>query len=147
MSPVKSFIMLQGLLPTQAFASSLPSHPDRPGALAHAIRNVDGPVIVTYSSHDRAAGIMYELLARLTSGDDDAPGERASKVIGYEGAKGVPGVTMRVGPPSTAYSFRPGQVVNVDASSVIHHHSDVASPEIGWLLLAAAGVVGPDFPA
>ncbi len=29
MSPVKSFVMLQGILPTHAFASSLPSHPDR----------------------------------------------------------------------------------------------------------------------
>jgi serine protease Do len=42
---------------------------------------------------------------------------------------------MRVGPPFTSYSFRPGQVVSVDASSVIHDHSDVAFPEIGWLLL------------
>ena len=54
---------------------------------------------------------------------------------------------MRLGPPPTAYAFRPGQVVNVDASRVIHGHSDVASPEIGWLLLSAAGLVGPDFPA
>ena len=73
MSPVKSFVMLQGILPAYAFASSLPSHPDRPGALAHAIRNVDGPVIVTYSSHDQVASVTYELTARL-SGDDDAPG-------------------------------------------------------------------------
>jgi TIR domain len=117
------------------------------GALAQAILNVDGPVIVTCSSQDQAAGIGYELLARLTAGDDDAPGERASKAIGYDGAKGVSGLTMRVGPWPTAYAFRPGKVVNVDASSVIHGHSDVSSPEIGWLLLSAAGVVRPILPA
>jgi hypothetical protein len=146
-SPVKSFVILQGILPAYAFASSLPSNPDRPGALAHAIRNVDGPVIVTYSTHDRASGLLYEVLSRLASGDDDAPGERASKALGHDGAKGVSAVTASLGPSLTAYAFRPGQLVNVDASSVIRDHSDVASREIGWLILSAAGVVRPNFAA
>ena len=136
--PVKSLVLLQPVLARYAFAHALPSDSRRGGALASVANQVDGPVVVTYSANDQAAGLTYELANRVVGGDDDAPGERAGKAMGYDGAQGVNAFPLRLGPVGTIYPLEASRVANVDASSFIKSHGDVTIPEVAWLILAAA---------
>jgi hypothetical protein len=136
--PVKSLVLLQPVLARYAFAPALPADTRRGGALVSVARHVDGPIVVTYSANDQAAALSYEVATRLAGGDDDAPGERAGKAMGYDGAQGVNAFRLRLGPVGTIYPLEAGRVGNVDASSFIKGHGDVTIPEVAWLILAAA---------
>ena len=57
--PVKSLVLLQPVLARYAFADALPSNARRGGALVSVANQVDGPVVVTYSANDQAAGVGY----------------------------------------------------------------------------------------
>lgn len=131
--PVKSLIMFQGMVSNQIFAATAD------GALSSAFKRVDGPVEVTYSTNDSAAGTAYGLLARLGGKDADAPrGISNFTPLVSSGAKGLPTIDLHIGMLGTAYSFFGPNIYNVDASQVIGSHADVMGPETGWLILSAA---------
>jgi hypothetical protein len=137
---IKSLALLQGVLSHHAFAASSGPGNSRPGALAGVIRQVDGPVIVTYSRNDKAAGVVYETATRVAR-DEAAPGEERSAIgaLGHDGARSPNAIEVPLRPVGSAYEFKPGLIFNVDASAAIAGHSDVFRPEIAWLLLSAAG--------
>jgi acylphosphatase len=136
---INSLALLQGVLSHHAFAPSSGPGNSRPGALAGAIRQVNGPVIVTYSHNDKAAS-LYETATRV-SRDEAAPGEERTAIgaLGHDGARNSNAINVVLGPVGRAYEFKPGLIFNVDASAAIVSHGDVFRPEVAWLLIAAAG--------
>ena len=143
-SNIKSATFVQATLPHHVFSPAIPSHPERGGVLKDAGRLVHGPIVVTYSRRDSAASTAY-LTAMALSGDDDAPGEKASEraALGFDGARAVDAIESRLERVGGAYAFAPGRIYNIDASEVIAAHEDVARPEIAWLVLCAASAGSP----
>jgi hypothetical protein len=151
LSPVKSLILLEAAFSHWAFAPHLPFPSSSPaGALAEMNVRVDGPIVACFSRNDSAVGVLYPLASRAAG--DDAAGlidmlrERWGG-IGYDGVQGVQATPVRLQPSGIAYQLTPRGFTNVDGTDVISSgdppsgaHSDIHHPEVGWLVLAAAGI-------
>jgi hypothetical protein len=150
-SPVASLYLLQGAFSHFAFADALPTDPGRGGALKGMASRVDGPLVASFSMHDLAVGKLYPL-ASLSSHDDAAAAEDLLfrwGGIGHDGAQAVQAGEADLGAVGAAYPFRPGRFLNLDGNAVINRggppagaHSDIFHPELVWVGLAAAGLVG-----
>ncbi len=148
-SPIKSVVLLQGAFSHFAFADSLPHDPNRAGGLAGHEAKVDGPLVVSHSTHDSAVGRFYPL-ASIAAGQDAAAAEDRFYrwgAMGYDGAQAVGATEAFFGAVGTDYPFAPGTIVNLDGNEVITEgrppsgaHSDIFRHEIAWATLAAAGV-------
>lgn len=151
LGPVKSLVLLQGAFSHWAFAPRLPFASSSPaGALAGMNARVDGPLVACFSRHDSAVGVLYPLASRA-SGDDaagliDGLRDRWGG-IGYDGFQAVQATPTLLQPAGLAYQLRTGGFTNVDGTDVIATggppsgaHSDIHHPEVGWLVLAAAGL-------
>jgi hypothetical protein len=98
-----------------------------------------------------AVGSLYPLAAGVARQVDFAPGSFPR--YGGVGTFGLRGSGLDIEDldaqdANFAYSFRPGRIYNVDCSRVIREggppsgaHSDIARPEVGHLVWAAA--MGP----
>jgi hypothetical protein len=71
-TPVQSFVAVQGAFSHFSFASELPVAPSRAGALAQFGGRVDGPLLATFSAADRALGWWYPNATALVSQYDRA---------------------------------------------------------------------------
>jgi hypothetical protein len=132
---VDSVLIFQMAVPCDALQESFPSLLPSDG-FDHSAP-IRGPIVLTHSKYDRAAGIWH----RRAEG---RPG------IGYSGVTHAPTYVHRIGMLSTdrAYTLADldHRVVNVDASSVFRHrrlsfagaHSDIIHPESAHLLLSLA---------
>jgi hypothetical protein len=112
---------------------------------------VAGPLLSCHSSHDMAIGIFYPV-ASMTA-DDDASGLTDDLTfrwggMGHDGAQAVNAAAQTLGPQGSAYQLAAGKFTNIDASAVVCHggppsgaHSDIVHPELGWVMLTAAGLV------
>jgi hypothetical protein len=148
-SPVKSVTLLQGAFSHFAFAASLPHDTARSGGLAGAAKHVDGPLLVTFTEHDRAVGVLYPR-ASILGRDDAAAAEDPMfrwGALGHDGAQSSEAVTMVVKPAKEPYGFQAGQIHNLDANDVIvagegasGAHSDLFHPELAWAVLDAAKI-------
>ncbi|MGW1719919.1 hypothetical protein [Streptomyces sp. NPDC002156] len=124
---VDSMLLLQMAAPRDAFASGFTSLAEAP---------LRGPVVATYSQHDRATG-FWHLRAEKRAG------------IGYAGIGTAPAPvsTIRMLSPDEPYPLAAldHRFVSVDASDVFVHghgpagaHSDHLRPESAHLLLSLA---------
>jgi pimeloyl-ACP methyl ester carboxylesterase len=140
---VASLTLLQAVMSHHVFTPEPGPYNSRAGTLATVPRRVDGPIIVTFSEYDKAAGVAYTTGTRVAGGDNDAPGEERSAIgaLGHDGAQVSNAVRRSLGPVGTAYAFEVGRIFNFDASDVIASHGDVFHPEIVWL--AVAGAMSP----
>ncbi len=148
---VESVVLLQGAFSHFAFAPALPQDPSRAGALAGMSSRVNGPLCVTHSLKDTAVGTAYPLASIAAREDSAALSDEMFRwgAMGHDGAQAVQAATAALGPAGTRYSFGIGSFLNCDGNQVIVQggppsgaHSDIVHPEIAWLVLAAARVVG-----
>src|SRR5882757_151248 len=154
-TPVKSFVAVQGAFSHFSFATELPIAPSRGGALARFARRVDGPLLATFSAADRALGWWYPNVSALVSQNDR--GRRSASVgeLGYRwGALGHDSyqqrdvVSRRLEPAGSWYDWQPGTFYRMDANHVINRdlswlagaHSDIRKPELAWAAVSAAGL-------
>jgi len=143
-TPVRSLTLLQGAFSHFTFS------PDKPGALAGVVNRVDGPLICTFSVHDRAVGTWYPQASLLARQDDQADREFGYTwgAMGHDGFQ-QDGVQQHpLGPPGTDYGFRAGGLYRLDGDKVITKslssfsgaHCDIRRPEVTWVLARAAGL-------
>ena len=150
---VHSLVLVQGALSLWSCCDSLPGAPTKAGYFRRLAAGdvVAGPVVTTRSEHDMAVGSLYPLAAGVARQVDFAPGSFPK--YGGVGTFGLRGSGLDIEDldaqdANFAYSFRPGRIYNVDCSRVIREggppsgaHSDIARPEVGHLVWAAA--MGP----
>ncbi len=147
---VHSLVLVQGALSLWSCCDSLPGSPTKTGYF-HRLAAGDvltGPVVTTRSEHDMAVGSLYPLAAGVAGQVDFAPGSFPK--YGGVGTFGLRGSGLEiedldVRDANFAYSFQPGHIYNVNCSRVIREggppsgaHSDIARPEVGHLVWAAA---------
>lgn len=105
-----------------------------------ADHHVSGPVLITHTVNDRAVGRAYPLASRLARQVASALGDADDKYggMGRNGAQKTPEARFEnlldVG---GAYALQAGAVHNLLADTFIADHSDVASPQTAYALLAA----------
>jgi serine protease AprX len=112
---------------------------------------VAGPVVVTYSPHDRAVGMAYPIASALAGQIATALGDASDRFggIGRNGALKAPeSVNLVMGPATQTYPpLMAGRIYNLDASTQIRDHGDVRSPPVANVVLAAfAGGVEASHP-
>lgn len=148
--PMHSLVLVQGALSLWSCCDALPESPEKAGYFRRLVTGdvVAGPIVTTRSEHDSAVGSLYPLAAGVARQVDFAPG--AFPKYGGVGTFGLRGGGLEIEDldvegASFAYGFRPGHVYNVNCSRVIREgsppagaHSDIAKPEVGHLVWAAA---------
>jgi hypothetical protein len=150
-SPVHSLTLLEGAFSHFAFASALPQDPARSGALKGMMARVSGPLLACYSSHDLALKTFYPLASKAA--DEDSAGLADDATfrwggMGHDGAQAVHAAMVTLQAAHTPYHFAASQFTNIDSSAIVIKgdppfgaHSDIVHPELGWAMLAAAGLV------
>lgn len=143
-SPVKSLLLIQGAFSHFAFS------PGKPGALAPVADRVDGPLVATYSVHDRAVGLWYPNASRLArqnnQGLDDFNFEWGG--MGHDGYQHEGVVARPLAAAGDRYDWQSGRFYRLDSSAVIRRnlsafseaHSDIGHPEVAWAAVSAAGL-------
>jgi hypothetical protein len=150
-SPVKSLTLLQGAFSHFTFASTLPFDGSRGGGLAGLGSRVDGPLLATFTSADRAVGWWYPTASMLARQDSQADDDVLYRwgAMGHDGYQQNPGaVTVQLSEPGQPYTFAPGTFYALDANNVIKTmqsdfsgaHSDIQHPEVLWAVVSAANV-------
>ena len=107
---------------------------------------ISGPVVITHTKNDLAVGIAYPLASRIARDNSTGLGDQDDPYggMGRNGARHTPEVSLdetelravAVGP---GYSFRPGNVYNLNADKFITEHNDVTSRPVVNAVLAAMG--------
>jgi hypothetical protein len=154
-SPVKSLMLVQGAFSHFTFAAPMPIDAGRSGSLANALGNVDGPLVATFSRHDRAVGWWYPAASMLQHEDSQSLTDLTFRWggMGHDGYQQAGAREVALGPAGTGYDFGSGAVVRLNSDSVIADegqsafagaHSDILHPEVAWAAVAAsrAGVSG-----
>jgi hypothetical protein len=149
-SPVKSLVLVQGAFSHFAFAHPLPIDSSRSGALAGMADRVDGPLIATFSAHDRAVGWWYPAASMLKHEDSQGADDLAYRwgAMGHDGYQGAGTVTTKLAAPGTDYGFSAGGFYLLDSNDVIcamqsafsGAHGDIRHPEVSWAWANAAGI-------
>ena len=133
------------------FASSLLFDLSRSGGLAGDGSRVDGPLLATFSSADRAVGWWYPMASMLAGQDSESATDLVFRwgATGHDGYQQTPtpaAVVMQ--PQGKPYDFQPGAFYDLDANAVIcanqsafsGAHSDIRHPEVLWAVVSAAGL-------
>jgi hypothetical protein len=150
-SPVKSLTLIQGAFSHFTFASSLPFDGDRPGTLAAVGKKVDGPLLATFSSADRAVGWWYPTASMLARQDAQAAEELTYRwgAMGHDGYQHNPAVQViplaEAGKPydfaaGTFYALDGNAVIKANQSAFSGAHSDIRHPQILWAVAEAANL-------
>lgn len=141
--PVKSLYLIQGALSHFAFSGpALAGQGRRTGALAAFAGQLDGPLLATFSRHDRCLGWWYPMASLPRHEGSRSVGELAYRwgAMGHDGFQGAGVHTLPLGPVGQPYPFQAGALYRLDASSVIAAnqsafsgaHSDIRHPELTW---------------
>ncbi|OHV03038.1 serine/threonine protein kinase [Mycobacterium talmoniae] len=149
-SPIKSLTLIQGAFSHFCFAASLPFDPGRAGALAGRNARVDGPLLATFSSADRAVGWWYPAASMLARQDAEAAQDLVYRwgAMGHDGYQNEPAAEVTpLADAGKPYDFVPHGFYALDANAVIAAnqsafsgaHSDIRHPQIAWAIAAAAG--------
>ncbi len=113
-------------------------------------RRIKGPILVTYTSNDRAVGIAYPIASRLSGTVASAFGDANDKFggLGRNGAQKmdpgevVPGVD-RLLAVGGSYSWQAGRFHNLESSKYIVNpnggdaHGFVTGKEVAWAISRA----------
>jgi hypothetical protein len=134
--PVDTVVLIQGAISYQSFIETVPAT-SQPGGYRMLLGGgyIRGPIVATFSSHDKALGEAYPLASSLRNqtGSQEAVFDRFAAL----GAKGfdqvTPGLMKEEG---TGYGFGKG-LQSVDCSGGIPGHSEIQSPRVGWLIWCA----------
>jgi hypothetical protein len=152
-TPVHSLTLLQGAFSHFAFAEKLPFDAKRKGGLAGMLTRIEGPLTVCFSSHDAAVGKFYPL-ASIAAREDSAAAEDPFfrwGGMGHDGAQAVGAKldSVQGADSSAVYRFEKNKALNIDCSDVVKTgnppsgaHSDIVHPELTWVVLKAAAIVG-----
>ncbi|MFG1932663.1 serine/threonine protein kinase [Mycobacterium sp. NPDC048908] len=148
-SPVKSLTLIQGAFSHFAFSSTLPFDRTRGGALAGLAAKVDGPLLATFSSADRAVGWWYPAASMLAREDAQAAQELAYRwgAMGHDGYQNDPAASVvPLAAAGHPYDFAAGRFYALDSNGVVAAnqsafsgaHSDIRHPQILWAIAEAA---------
>jgi len=148
--PVQSMVLVQGALSLWAYCDNLKYRSGTPGYFNRLIRSTrcEGPIVTTFSEFDKSVGRAYPLAAGMAQ-------QQAFDVvelpryggIGTFGIQGLDTITTgrEMGKTDTEYSFKGGQIYNLDAHAYIsgNHgqhdaHCDIAHPEVAHVIWQAA---------
>src|SRR6266508_3102568 len=149
-SPVKSVTLLQGAFSHFAFSPSLPQAPAQPGALNGMAKRVDGPLVVSFTSFDKAVGVFYPWATLVTGTNASNIGDPLYPwgAMGSDGAQAVGATVMEFKDAGSSYDFTAGRFYNLDGNGFMNvgnppagAHGDIIYPKIAWAILAAARVV------
>ncbi|GAB2942204.1 alpha/beta hydrolase [Hymenobacter coalescens] len=105
-----------------------------------AAPTVTGPVLITHSVRDIAVGRMYPLASRVARQVAAGLGDATDKYggIGRNGALKTPeAATGKLLPVASAYAFKPGRILNLNADDVIRGHSDICRDEVAYAIMQA----------
>jgi pimeloyl-ACP methyl ester carboxylesterase len=105
-------------------------------------KRVNGPIIVTHSTKDKAVGIAYPIASRL-NGDTTAALGDANDKFGGLGRNGA--LHMEAGeaddgkllPVGGAYHFQAGKFFNLEGNDFIPGHSDITGKEVAQAVSSA----------
>jgi hypothetical protein len=148
-SPVKSLFLIQGAFSHFAFANALPFDQTRKGDLAGMSARVDGPLLTTFSSFDKAVGYAYPAASVVANDDASAADDLMYRWegMGCDGAQAVNAAASPLGDRPCAYALQKGKWLNLDGNNVITQgglpagaHSDIIHPQIAWAALKAAAI-------
>lgn len=140
---VHAVALLQGAFSHHGLAADFDGKADGAfrGVLAPDL-HLDGPMVVTHTTNDRAVGLAYAVASRLArqqasgiGGPDDIYGG-----IGCNGALRTPEVNpdqSRLLGLDEDYDLAAGRVHNLRADDHVSGHSDVTGPEVAHAILAA----------
>ncbi len=146
-SPVKSLLLVQGAFSHFAFSKQ------KPGALWAVADRVDGPLLATFSRHDRAVGLWYPNASRLARQDNEGIEDFNFRWggIGYDGYQqdGVAEVALLA--QGAGYRLEKGAFYRLDSNDIVKQdlsvfagaHCDIRRPEILWAAVSGAGLAGP----
>lgn len=147
-SAVRSLVLLQPAMSHFTFSDEQVGNHLRRGALARAAANVDGPLLSTFSEHDRLLAWWLPTRALLDHQGCESLQELSYRwgAMGFDGPQGKTPVSGVVGRVGTRYRFRRRMQYRLDASTVIRTdraqlsgaHTDVAHPELTWLVAEAS---------
>jgi hypothetical protein len=150
-SPVKSLTLIQGAFSHFTFSSSLMFDPSRAGGLAGDGGRVDGPLLTTFSTADRAVGWWYPMASMLAGQDSQSATDLVYRwgAMGHDGYQQNPSpASVVLQPQGKPYDFQSGTFYDLDANAVIcadqsavsGAHSDIRHPEVLWAVVSAAGL-------
>jgi pimeloyl-ACP methyl ester carboxylesterase len=150
-SPVKSLTLVQGAFSHFAFADPTPCKAVKAGALAGMLDRVDGPLVATFSSADRAVGWWYPTASMLAHQNAESVNDLTYQWggMGHDGFQQSPAAdTLELKAAEEQYQFQPGSLYLLDANKIIcadqspvsGAHSDIVHPEVAWAMLSAAAV-------
>ena len=151
-SPVKTLMLIQGAFSHFAFAHPLPIDPGRAGALAGFADRLDGPLLATFSSFDRATGWWYPAASMLSRQDSEGASDLTYRwgAMGHDGyQQASPGAAvLPLSPPNSHYDFKAGGFYSLNSDAVISAiqsplsgaHSDIQHPEVTWAVVEAANL-------
>jgi hypothetical protein len=151
-SPVKSLFLIQGAFSHFSFSGALSFDPGRAGALAGYQNRVDGPLLSTFSAHDRAVGWWYPMASMLKRQDASSQADLLYRwgAMGADGYQVDDTSRVRLADEGFRYGFTPGGFYRLDSNAVIRTlqspfsgaHSDICHPEVAWAAISAAGLAG-----
>jgi hypothetical protein len=108
----------------------------QPGEFRRVVdgRVVTGPILITHTVNDVAAGVPYSIAEMLVSGSAGG--------IGRNGAqRTTEAVTAELLPVGGSYRWRPGVPHNLRADRFVRDHTDVCGPQVAhalWSAIAAS---------
>ena len=149
-SPVKTLYLIQGAFSHFAFANPVPdSLVSGPGALSAFARNINGPLLCTFSAADRAVGWWYPAASMLAHQDAESADDLTYQWggMGHDGYQQSPaGTTVKLAVPGTRYHLQPGTYYLLDSNAVISAdqspfsgaHSDIRHPQVVWPVVDAS---------
>jgi len=149
-SPVKSVTLLQGAFSHFAFSPSLPQAPAQPGALNGMAKRVDGKLVVSFTSFEKAVSVFYPWATLVTGTNASNIGDPLYPwgAMGSDGAQAVGATVMEFKDAGSSYDFTAGRFYNLDGNGFMNvgnppagAHGDIIYPKIAWAILAAARVV------
>ena len=154
-SPVKTLFLIQGAFSHYSFANPVPDFlVSGPGALSAFARNVNGPLLATFSAADRACGWWYPAASMLAHQDAESALDLTSQwgAMGHDGYQQSPaGTTVTLKPQGTRYNFQPRTFYLLDSNAVISAnqspfsgaHSDIRHAQVIWPVVDASGLAAP----
>jgi hypothetical protein len=145
-SPVRSLLLIQGAFSHFTFSKQTP------GALQAMADRVDGPLLATFSIHDRAVGLWYPNASRLARQANQGIEEFNFRWggMGHDGYQQDGVVDRALLPQGGDYGLQKGTFYRLNGNAVIKKslsefseaHSDIRHPEVAWAAVSAAALGG-----
>lgn len=139
---VSSLFLVQGALSLWSYSKI----GDQDGYFRRIVddKYVAGPIVTTWSAHDKAVGNLYPIAARIAKQSDlqgDYPKYGGTGAFGLQGGSQF-AIEQDILGVDGDYGFEPGKIYNIKSEKIIANgggfsgaHSDIVHPEVahlGW---------------